>query len=113
MPRTVSEAGFAASLSAHRDPSFGGELGHDVRASAPAGMLHGVLTPIPASGVGTPVGLDLPALRLPVAERGGEEPEGEAGAFGEGGGGGSFAGGGTGPGRRVSKRSVDVQRVSS
>lgn len=69
-PRTVAEAGFAASLSAHRDPSFGGELGHDVRASAPAGMLHGVLTPLPASGAGTPLGLDLPALRLPVVGRG-------------------------------------------
>lgn len=122
-PRTVAETGFAASLSAHRDPSFGGELGHDVRASAPGGLLRGVLTSLPAAGAGTPARLDLPVLRLPVVGRRGEEgqegQEGrvEAGAFGAVGRGGLPGGGAPGGGggltRPVPSRPADVQRLSS
>ncbi|MGW5946313.1 hypothetical protein ACWFRN_14945, partial [Streptomyces celluloflavus] len=62
-PRTVAAPDFARSLSAHHNPSFYGELSHEVRANAPAGVLGGVLTPL----TGQPSALDLPALRLPVA----------------------------------------------
>ncbi|NEA04553.1 hypothetical protein G3I28_35435, partial [Streptomyces sp. SID10116] len=61
-PRTVAEQGFGAMLATHQNPSFGGELGHAVRASAPGGLLHGVLTPV----AGRPGDLDLPSLQLPV-----------------------------------------------
>ncbi|TBO54863.1 hypothetical protein EYS09_36275, partial [Streptomyces kasugaensis] len=62
-PRIVAAPDFARSLSAHHNPSFYGELSHEVRANAPAGVLGGVLTPL----AGQPSALDLPALRLPVA----------------------------------------------
>ncbi|MFE7122535.1 hypothetical protein ACFU99_44660, partial [Streptomyces sp. NPDC057654] len=68
----VVETRFTTSLAAHRDPSFGGELGHDVRASAPGGTIGGVIsraTAAPSAGGGG--GSVLPALPvLPVAPRG-------------------------------------------